>query len=463
MSGRREFLKNIGGLTCLSAFEHLVPPSLSSLVLGAQRALASGQTDPSARFVLFRVHGAMDSTLGLHPHLGSTQGIDPQDLFLGYEGENQPLEKMDGTQISLGPSARVIAPFAKEMAILRGIYVGPNDLGHPFAIQHMSSGRTQESAPHFSAYIGNQFAHTGAYVVTNSPLQTGHITSFPTLLTSVLREQLINMTYGKKSSTLSVYANSKENVTRFLDLQGQTEKLARFVEILGHQDGEFDQQEYDQQMSRGVPSDMARTRAKTKSLKDEDLAFASLYSGIARVVQIDLRTEEGQTLDTHVQHAETHLAAQCKRWERIAKFLGNLRQHDLLKQTLVVVVSEFNRTPGLNANGGKDHNYSDNAVALFGRGVNGGTVIGGRNLFKRSDGFPYAFWAGSFIDFDSGEVVPISKELWQSNGRVAAIPQNVNLIRPGDLWASVIQSLDPKMMRLAPDSSLGIPRIFHRS
>jgi hypothetical protein len=151
-----------------------------------------------------------------------------------------------------------------------------------------------------------------------------------------------------------------------------------------------------------------------KSLKDEDLAFASLYSGIARVVQIDLRTEGEQTLDTHIRHADTHLAAQGTRWERIAKFLSNLRQHDLLKQTLVMVVSEFNRTPGLNANGGKDHNYSDNAVALFGRGVNGGTVIGGRNLFKRSDGFPYAFWAGSFIDFDSGEVVPISKELWQS-------------------------------------------------
>lgn len=463
MSNRRDFLKNIGGLTCLSAFDHLAPPCLSSLVLAAQSALASEQTDPSARFVLFRVHGAMDSTLGLHPHLGSIQGIDPQDLFLGYEGENQPLEKVDGTQISLGPSARAIAPFAKDMAIVRGIYVGPNDLGHPFAIQHMSSGRTQESAPHFSAYIGNHFANAGACVVTNAPLQKGHIASFPTLLTSVLREQLINMAYGKKSSTLSVYANSKENVTRFLDLQGQTEKLASFVEILGHQEGEFVQQEYDQQISRGVPSDMARSRAKAKGLKDEDLAFASLYSGIARVVQIDLHTEGEQTLDTHVLHAKTHLAAQCTRWERIAKFLSNLRQHDLLKQTLVMVVSEFNRTPGLNESGGKDHNYSDNAVAVFGRGVNGGTVIGDRSLFKRGDEFPYAFWAGSFIDFNSGEIVPISKELWQSKGRATAIPQNVNLIRPGDLWASVIQSLDPKMTRLAPDSSLSIPRIFHRN
>ncbi|MGE0528677.1 MAG: DUF1501 domain-containing protein, partial [Bdellovibrionales bacterium] len=363
MANRREFLKGLSGLTGLSVLEHVAPSALSSLVFGAQRALASPEADPSARFVLFRVHGAMDSTLGLHPHLSSIQGIDPLDLFLGYEGENQPLMNIDGTEISLGPSARVIAPFAKEMAIVRGLYVGPNDLGHPFAIQHMSSGRTQESAPHYSAYIGSHFSQSGAYVVTNAPIQRGQLSSFPTLLTSVLREQLINMAHGKKSSTLSVYANSKHGVTRFLDLQGQRQKLAKFVEILGGQSNEIDQQEYDQQISRGASQEMARARAQAKVLKDEDLAFASLYSGISRVAQIDLRTEEGQTLDTHVQHAQNHLNAQLARWERIAKFLWNLRQHDLLKDTLVVVVSEFNRTPGLNANGGKDHNYSDNAVA----------------------------------------------------------------------------------------------------
>jgi hypothetical protein len=180
--------------------------------------------------------------------------------------------------------------------------------------------------------------------------------------------------------------------------------------------------------------------------------MASLYSGLSRVAQIDFDRDSGESLDTHTNHERQHAPAQKRRWERIAKFLTQLVKYDLFKDTLVVVITEFNRTPGLNDNGGKDHNYSDNAVAVFGRGVQGGNVVGDRQLFRRADGFPYAYWAGSFLDFGSGQSVKLRKG--------QTIPQGLDLIRPGDLWKSVAASLDEKLVSLNSEESKILPGLF---
>jgi len=413
---RRQILKHF--TTLMGAAQ------LSPFILTAQRALAQTTVDPELRFVLIRVDGAMDSTLGLHPVLTDVSHIDQKDLFLGYD----PLKDVfrQGGQISLGPSAEPILPFANQMAIVRGIHVGPNDLGHPFAVQHMTSGRTQESAPYWTSYIGNRLSEAGTYVITNTALQRGTVAPFPTLLTSVLRGQM--STPQSRRSSLNLYANKNLGLNRFLEFQAQSEKLSKFSEVI------------------------ERSKKENETVPDEDLIFASLYSGLGRVAQWDLDRDTGESLDTHVNHAAVHANAQKRRWERIAKFLGQLKESDLLKNTLVVVITEFNRTPGLNDNGGKDHNYSDNAVALFGRGVQGGRVIGDRQLFKRGDGFPYAYWAGSFVDFRSGETVNIK--------RGQAVPRDVELIRPGDIWRTVAASMDEKLAHLAAEEAFLLPGLF---
>jgi len=56
--------------------------------------------------------------------------------------------------------------------------------------------------------------------------------------------------------------------------------------------------------------------------------------------------------------------------------LDDLAEHGLLDETLVVVMSEFGRTPQINANGGRDHWPGCNAVILAGAGIQGGAVLG---------------------------------------------------------------------------------------
>lgn len=464
---RRQFLKYLSDVTKASAVEYGTAGGLSALTLAAGRALASPTADPAARFILFRIHGAMDSTLGLHPWLGQVQkSLDQKDLFLTTEIKDyKPKSKILGTQISLGPAAEKISAFSRQMAIVRGIIMGPSDLGHPFAMQHITSGRTQESAPSWTSYVGSQQAKATSnktFVVTNAPLLIGALAPFPVLLTSVLRSQIANASNASNAnmpSGLSAYANNADlGVTRYLDLLNEKEKLSRFMDVYR---GPFDADAFARAKASGAADDGALDQSTTANVKDEIVALASLYSGISNVAQIDIDVDDGGHLDTHIGHGLFHAQYQAARWNRIAAFLERLKTLGMLENTLVVVVTEFNRTPGLNNSGGKDHNYADNAVALFGRNVNGGTVIGDRRLYTRADGFPIAYWSGSHIDFGAANSPGSGKTVSAKNLKDGApLPEGVDLIRPADIWASIIHSLDEKLIASLPDDAKVIPRLF---
>jgi hypothetical protein len=65
----------------------------------------------------------------------------------------------------------------------------------------------------------------------------------------------------------------------------------------------------------------------------------------------------------------------------IAALLADLKQRDLLKDTLVWWGGEFGRTPAAQGNDGRDHNPHAFSMWLAGGGVNGGTVVGATDEF----------------------------------------------------------------------------------
>ncbi len=60
----------------------------------------------------------------------------------------------------------------------------------------------------------------------------------------------------------------------------------------------------------------------------------------------------------------------------LSSLLADLDSRGMLKDTLVVVASEFGRTPTINSNEGRDHYPKAFSGALFGGGVKGGAVFG---------------------------------------------------------------------------------------
>lgn len=83
--------------------------------------------------------------------------------------------------------------------------------------------------------------------------------------------------------------------------------------------------------------------------------------------------------DTHHENFDFHIE-QLGEFDRpFATLIEDLAERGLLESTLVLVLSEFGRTPTINRNFGRDHWGSAWSVALGGCGIKGGSVVGKTN------------------------------------------------------------------------------------
>ncbi|MBX3468639.1 MAG: DUF1501 domain-containing protein [Planctomycetes bacterium] len=123
--------------------------------------------------------------------------------------------------------------------------------------------------------------------------------------------------------------------------------------------------------------DLAQEPARTRAAYGEG-AFGQGCLMARRLVEAGVKAVEVQLggWDTHRDNFTGHrrLAAVLDRG--LAALLGDLRERDLLRRTLVLVATEFGRTPRINADDGRDHHAVGWSVALAGGPVRGGRVIG---------------------------------------------------------------------------------------
>jgi uncharacterized protein (DUF1501 family) len=83
--------------------------------------------------------------------------------------------------------------------------------------------------------------------------------------------------------------------------------------------------------------------------------------------------------DTHYENFDFHIEQMGEFDRTFATLLDDLADRGLLESTLMVVMSEFGRTPKINRNMGRDHWSKAWSVALAGCGIQTGTVVGKTN------------------------------------------------------------------------------------
>ena len=83
--------------------------------------------------------------------------------------------------------------------------------------------------------------------------------------------------------------------------------------------------------------------------------------------------------DTHHENFDFHIE-QLGEFDRpFAVLIDDLAERGLLQSTLIIVMSEFGRTPKINDRYGRDHWSKAWSIALGGCGVKGGAVVGATN------------------------------------------------------------------------------------
>ena len=97
--------------------------------------------------------------------------------------------------------------------------------------------------------------------------------------------------------------------------------------------------------------------------------------------------EEGSTCvkithhgyDTHAENFNFHVEQLGEFDKPFSTLLGDLEESGMLESTLVLIYSEFGRTPKVNHRYGRDHWGTAWSIALGGCGVQPGAVIGATN------------------------------------------------------------------------------------
>jgi hypothetical protein len=81
--------------------------------------------------------------------------------------------------------------------------------------------------------------------------------------------------------------------------------------------------------------------------------------------------------DNHYRNFEMLAERQCWPFDQACSaLLDDLQDRGMLRDTLVVAVGEFGRTPKINPNAGRDHWQMCYSALLAGGGVRGGQVVG---------------------------------------------------------------------------------------
>ena len=110
----------------------------------------------------------------------------------------------------------------------------------------------------------------------------------------------------------------------------------------------------------------------------QDTPFGRGCLAARRLTEVGVRCVE-VTLGGWDSHANNHeLTTRLKGTldPALAALVRDLAARDALKDTVVLCVGEFGRTPQLNALGGRDHWPHNFSAAIAGGGIRGGAVVG---------------------------------------------------------------------------------------
>lgn len=382
-NSRRDFLRVAG--TTLSA------TLLAELFPGVKLYAASPNVkNKNHFFVMVHTYGAMDSTLGLDPQI-MPEGLNENDLFLEY-GPNDILKVGN---INLGPAARPLKPFAKDIAVVNGILMATNNSDHFVLNLYMRSGNGRGRVPSFPVELAAVSEVTPLGIIVDQGIEMvdrnvrvstgGDVLAFGNTPTIGNMKYLKGLVAEKSRNDSSITDSERAA----LEIEPYIPKIAEALNKL--------------------------KKDPSMQLNNMHAIAAAFSTGVARQAEINIM-EGSNNLDTHSGHPQAHLAAQLYHWEQVTELFKIFKEtpfdgKTLFDATTFMVITEFSRTPNLNAAKGKDHNPLTNSIILAGKGINGGNTIGASKVYGRGQTQnSQSMHVGLPLNFQTGEIAKTRNE-----------------------------------------------------
>jgi hypothetical protein len=348
MKSRRDFLKNLGLVSATSILYDIYPrwAQASSFITQYQKN----------NLLILVMEGGWDVTLGTDPWISNTPPNE-SDMFIEYDQQSV----FRYQNMNLGPAMKSMQAYASDFSIVNGVFVSSSDNGHLAASLYMATGDGGGHAASLPVELLQSHDEQRFGIIANRDVYLGprsaSVLNFNNILTQNSSSAKSNISYPNVESPLgrsrNLLISNEQALNQYWINLDKIKKL---------------KPEY----------------STDQNLNPIFVAIAAFKTGLSRAANIVLN---GSNLDTHSTHPQAHLNAQDNLWKQVAEafyILKNTPGEDgassLLDNTLVMVTSEFSRTPALNAAKGKDHNPMTNSVLIAGCGIKSGLSIGGSRL-----------------------------------------------------------------------------------
>ena len=356
---RRDFMKLCAGAGLL-----VMSPLLSPRKAAAQTDGAKGPF-----FMFFHAGGGWDPTSVCDPKgARSDMDMDPMNHYLASSIE-------EAGNLRYAPVAWNREFFQKHhrsLLVLNGLDTQTNspDAG----TRHVWSGKLAEGYPSLAALIAGSlaaerpmaFISNGGYDYTAgliAPTRTGNIGVLSKIANpNSLEGDPVGASFHTEATFDRIQKYQSERpryLTGAVNLPRAQDSVSKlFTARLGQNDVK--------RLSEFLPATFEQDELKRQG----QVAIAAFRAGVAQTANLATGG-----FDTHGNHDDSHFPRLATLLQGVDFAVTEAERQGIADELVIVVGSDFGRTPGYNSGNGKDH-WSISSMLLLGQGIAGNRVIG---------------------------------------------------------------------------------------
>ncbi len=288
---------------------------------------------------------------------------------------------------------------------MRTAYKKLNSIQHPAMGAWMvaEKGRLNPDLPG-NYLIGSSNRHPGAGFLEPSLSPVPIANAAAGLQNTTLPKYLPSDLFGRRLALASKFDDEFQAKRKNLNVDAYNQLYLEARRLMGS--------EHLKVFNINEESDAVREAYGKNQIGQACLLSRRLVQGGARFVEVsfggwDMHQELYESLDEKAAQLDGALGT----------LMRDLNQTGLLDETLIVLTTEFGRSPKLNANAGRDHHPGAFCSLLAGAGIKGGQVYGESD----KTGFSVAKDGVSVSDFNrtiaAAAGLPLDEERFAPNGR----------------------------------------------
>jgi len=363
---RRTFLKLSGtaGLTLG------LTPAMTSLAYGRERY-------DGPFWVFVHASGGWDPTLLCDPKGALSEADpDPVNRFLASE-------IVEAGPFRLPPLDFVLEffdRFGDDLLVMNGLDTGTNS--HSVGTRHVWSGSTDPTQPSLGALVAGTlpeppslaYLANGGYTEAAGLVANTRLTDTEDLLALAWPERLDPGNEGSAlfgpATTARLAAARDVRLAALLD-RTTLPRQRRAMQVL-REARSLDNELRD--LADALPDDLANGGLEAQA----QVAMACFKSGVSACASLALGG-----FDTHGDHDNRHTPRMQQLLAGVEFVVDEAERQGLADRVIVVVGSDFARTPGFNSGNGKDH-WPVTSMLAMGPGIVGGRVVGASDERQRA-------------------------------------------------------------------------------